>query len=234
MPVISLWGLVISLAVLALGLVYKVVENSHALKLADKESDRLRSKLDALEQGKKNETPNAMTLDNKCISEGHESRLATSHNINNQSRKNIEIRSVAPSHLDQHKDKISTLSEALSLEAVLQCLGDKDTTPLQKSMFVEHNTGCRIAWRGRVEDVQKMWEREKESDLMIIISSPNDSESFKKLATAIFSNSEIHSLAQVKSGDIILFEGNLQFSELAGRWSTSLKDSRFIRFEKNA
>lgn len=56
MPVSALWALVISLIGLALGLTYKWVENAHALKLADKEADRLRTALTALEETRKNET----------------------------------------------------------------------------------------------------------------------------------------------------------------------------------
>lgn len=243
MPITSLWGLVISLAVLALGLVYKVVENSHALKLADKEADRLRSRLEALEKARENESlrinSEAATLnnaDNNCISKSGENQLITINEKRNEPKQEVHINSAPIPSVPQREvsNKISSLSEALSLEAVLKCLDDKDSTPLQKSIFVERNTGSRITWRGRVESVQKAWEREKDSDLIIVISSPNDSNNFRKFATATFPSPEIHSLAQAKSGDIILFEGTLNFNELAGNWSTSLKDSRFIRFEKNA
>ncbi len=44
-----------SLAILALGLTYKWVENAHSLKLSEKEADRLRTALDTLEETRKNE-----------------------------------------------------------------------------------------------------------------------------------------------------------------------------------
>lgn len=56
MPDVTLWGLVVSLAILALGLTYKCVENAHALKLSDKEADRLRTALNTLEETRKNES----------------------------------------------------------------------------------------------------------------------------------------------------------------------------------
>ena len=56
MPVSALWALVISLIGLALGLTYKWVENAHALKLADKETDRIRTAFSTLEEARKNET----------------------------------------------------------------------------------------------------------------------------------------------------------------------------------
>ena len=50
MPVISIWALVVSLIVLALGLVIRSLMKSHALKLADKEADRLRSRIETFEE----------------------------------------------------------------------------------------------------------------------------------------------------------------------------------------
>lgn len=55
MPANAIWSLIIGLALLALGLTYKWVENSHGLKLSEKEADRLRTTLDALEETRKNE-----------------------------------------------------------------------------------------------------------------------------------------------------------------------------------
>lgn len=59
MPVSALWALVISLVGLALGLTYKWVENAHALKLADKETDRIRAAFNSLEETRKNEALSA-------------------------------------------------------------------------------------------------------------------------------------------------------------------------------
>lgn len=56
MPANAIWSLIIGLALLALGLTYKWVENSHGLKLSEKETDRLRTALDTLEETRKNES----------------------------------------------------------------------------------------------------------------------------------------------------------------------------------
>ena len=55
MPIAALWSLIVGLVILALGLTYKVVEFSHALKLSDKEADRLGARLLALEETRNNE-----------------------------------------------------------------------------------------------------------------------------------------------------------------------------------
>lgn len=55
MPATAIWSLITGLVLLALGLTYKWVENSHGLKLSEKESDRLRTALDTLEETRKNE-----------------------------------------------------------------------------------------------------------------------------------------------------------------------------------
>jgi len=56
MPATAIWSLVTGLVLLALGLTYKWVENSHGLKLSEKEADRLRTALAALEETRKNES----------------------------------------------------------------------------------------------------------------------------------------------------------------------------------
>lgn len=56
MPTSAIWSLIISLVLLALGLTYKIVELTHALKLSEKEADRLRTALSTLEENRKNET----------------------------------------------------------------------------------------------------------------------------------------------------------------------------------
>lgn len=55
MPETAIWSLITGLVLLALGLTYKWVENSHGLKLSEKEVDRLRAVLDTLEETRKNE-----------------------------------------------------------------------------------------------------------------------------------------------------------------------------------
>lgn len=243
MPAISLWGLVISLVVLALGLVYKVVEYSHALKLSEKETDRLRSRLENLEEAQRNEflsisaeTSVLNTDNNNFLSKSNENRNDTTNkkrceSANEAHKNSAHIKFVAGKKVSS---KISSLSEALSIEAVLNCLNDKNKTPLQKSIFVEHNSGSRVTWCAKVENVKKMWEHEKDGDIIIVISPISSTQNLKNLATATFPNSEIHSLSQAKSGDMVLIEGTLSFSELAGNWTASLSDSKFIRFEENA
>lgn len=242
MPAISLWGLVISLVVLALGLVYKVVEFSHALKLSEKENDRFRSRLEKLEEARKNEllsisaeTSLLNNDNNNFLSKSNENRNKATNEkkreSTNEAHKNLQpIKFVAGKEVSS---KISSLSEALSIESVLNCLNDKNKTPLQKSIFVERNSGSKVTWRAEVKDIKKMWEHEKDGDIIIVISPIGSTLNFKNIATATFPNSEIHSLSQAKSGDTVLIEGTLSFSELAGNWSASLSDSRFIRFEEN-
>ena len=56
MPIYSLWTLIVSLILLALGLAYKCAEYSYGLKLSEKETDRFRTTLNTLEETRKNET----------------------------------------------------------------------------------------------------------------------------------------------------------------------------------
>lgn len=243
MPIISIWTLVVSLIVLALGLVYKVVEKSHALKLADKETDRLRSRIEVLEEARKNES----------LSVGPEIKSLNSINNNGISKSNKNVRDTKnkeandPSHKthtttplatlrDQKKviSGISSLSEALSLESILGTINDDKTTPLQKSLFVERNSGSRITWCGHVETIQKLWESDEDSDILIILSPIDDPEKKFKNATAVFPSTEAQILAQASQGNHIFIEGTLNFSELAGNWSASLKDSKLIRVEESA
>ena len=75
MPVSALWALVISLIGLALGLTYKWVENAHALKLADKETDRIRAAFNTLEETCKNET---LSFESKinALNEAHNKEIS--------------------------------------------------------------------------------------------------------------------------------------------------------------
>lgn len=91
MPVSALWALVISLIGLSLGLTYKWVENAHALKLADKETDRIRTAFTALEETRKNETLSFKTeiealkeTHNKEISDIKETHQRESEEIKNK------------------------------------------------------------------------------------------------------------------------------------------------------
>ena len=243
MPVISVWALVVSLIVLALGLVYKVVEKTHALKLADKEADRLRSRLETLEEARKNEALSISSevhslnnTDNNGVSKSDENIVTTSNKKINESPQEVHTPSpiAPPEHQKEVSSKISSLSEALSLESVLKFLNDDDTTPLQKSMFVDRNGGSRITWCGRVRTIKKMWESNIDSDIIIALSPLNATQKLGEIATAVFPNTEALLLAQANQGDSIFIEGTLDFSEFAGNWSASLKDSRLIRVEKNA
>ena len=56
MTITALWTFIGSLVLLTLGITYKWVENAHGLKLAEKEIDRLRSALDAVEKARKDES----------------------------------------------------------------------------------------------------------------------------------------------------------------------------------
>lgn len=93
MPIAALWSLVICLVGLALGTTYKWVENAHALKLADKESDRLRTVLAALEETRKNESL-CLSTEIDTLTETHNKEISDieelHHREANELRKEIE------------------------------------------------------------------------------------------------------------------------------------------------
>jgi hypothetical protein len=55
MPIAALWSLVVGLALLALGLAYKIGELTHRVDRINKEAETLRSELDALQKSKDKE-----------------------------------------------------------------------------------------------------------------------------------------------------------------------------------
>ena len=111
----------------------------------------------------------------------------------------------------------SRLAEtALPLEAVLEALHDPGTTALQKSQFTQRQEGRFVAWTGKVQSVQKMSERNPNSDIIVILASATaDLSSFPDPIPAIFPFSEAGVLDQLHSGDVVVIEGMLHFRQQA-------------------
>ena len=120
---------------------------------------------------------------------------------------------------------------ALPLEAVLGALRDSGMTALQKSQFTQRQEGRSVVWTGKVQRVQKMSEHDPNSDIVVALASTTaDQYSIPDLVMAIFPSSEASMLTQFSRGDVVVIEGTLHFHELAGSWSASLTNSRFVRF----
>jgi len=69
MPISSLWSLIVSLALLALGLTYKIAELTHRMDSISKESEALRSELDALQKSKDKEISGIKELHQREVDE---------------------------------------------------------------------------------------------------------------------------------------------------------------------
>ena len=126
-------------------------------------------------------------------------------------------------------DCLNTPEQALPIDAVLQTIESKRGTSLQKAQFVKRHTGRHVVWTAELKNIQPSFTGNPERDLVMVIAPQADKERFPRLATAVFPALEGDNLGALNQGDVIVIEGELSFSELAGSWSVSLDNAHFIR-----
>lgn len=104
MPIATLWGLVVSLALLALGMAYKLAEFGHSLKKANEDADSLRKKLTTLEETSKNESL-SLRAEIDALKEAHNKEISNIQEL--YQRETEELRN----KLIQNSDPLDSLSE---------------------------------------------------------------------------------------------------------------------------
>ena len=135
----------------------------------------------------------------------------------------------------QDEDTHSEQSTGISIEDILAGLDSKKYTGIQISQFVKRNSGVEVVWRVRVHNIKVAFEHDPNSALYLVFSPESqDDDSFPEIVVAVFDRSSEGDLAAVSSGDIAVVRGEIAFSELAGKYSLSLKNSKLVRFYKNA
>lgn len=117
----------------------------------------------------------------------------------------------------------------LPIETVLETIKSKKGTSLQKAQFVQRHSGRHVVWTVELKNIQHSYAHNPESDLIMVIAPVADKELYPPLATAFFPASEGSILGTLNPRDIIVIEGDLFFNELAGNWSVSMKNAKFIR-----
>ncbi|GAW68399.1 hypothetical protein GPEL0_01r4732 [Geoanaerobacter pelophilus] len=109
MPITTLWGLVVSLALLALGVTYKLAEIGHSLKKANEDTDSLRKKLMTLEDSSKNESLSLRT-EIDSLKEVHSKEIMDIHGLHQ--RETEELRKKLVQNSSSH-DALSEQTIAL-------------------------------------------------------------------------------------------------------------------------
>lgn len=123
---------------------------------------------------------------------------------------------------------------ALPLEAVLAAIDSDTGTGLQRAQFVRRNSGRRVIWTGELKAVEPAIGHGNDAPLIMVLAPILSEKKFPPLATAAFPASEGDVLGGLNSGDLVVVEGILAFSDLGGRWSASLREAHFIRRASHA
>ncbi|WP_155734296.1 hypothetical protein [Pseudoalteromonas luteoviolacea] len=126
-------------------------------------------------------------------------------------------------------------SSGISIEDILAGIDPQNYTGIQITQFVKRNSGIEVVWQVKVHNIKPAFEHDPESDLYLVFSPESqEGESFPEVIVAVFNRCFEGDLAAISSGDKAIIKGRVSFSELAGEYSLTLKDSELVRFSKIA
>ncbi|MDZ4183857.1 MAG: hypothetical protein U1D97_02620 [Desulfuromonadales bacterium] len=138
MPENAIWSLITGLVLLALGLTYKWVENSHGLKLSEKETDRLRTTLDTLEETRKNEALGFRTEINT---------LKETHNKEITDIKELHQRIMEEKHLKMTNLEAEISGFQKEKDREITALNEKYRTQISQLQERNSSEKAKTAWK---------------------------------------------------------------------------------------
>lgn len=130
-----------------------------------------------------------------------------------------------------HSEQIS----GVAIEDILAGIDSKNYTGIQITQFVKRNAGVEVVWRVKVHNIKPAFEHDPKSDLYLVFSPESQQDdSFPEIIVAVFDRCNEGDLAAISSEDIAVIRGEVSFSELAGKYSPTLKNCGLVGFYKNA
>jgi len=142
MPIATLWGLVVSLALLALGMAYKLAEIGHSLKKANEDADSLRKKLATLEDSSKNESL-SLRAEIDALKEAHNKEITGVQEFHQ--RETEELRN----KLVQNSTSQDTLSEQAI--ALLQAIATLENEYKKTTGYQDYYTLSEVTFSRNLE-----------------------------------------------------------------------------------
>lgn len=142
MPIATLWGLVVSLALLALGMAYKLAEIGHSLKKANEDADSFRKKLVTLEESSKNESL-SLRAEIDALKEAHNQEISSIQELHQREMEELRNKLV------QNNIPLDSLSEQAI--ALLQAIATLENEYKKTAGYQDYYTLSEVTFARNLE-----------------------------------------------------------------------------------